>query len=129
LKKFDPYSEPYEPYKPLEPQKTIVCGNHEKGITLHDYDQIDLSGKYEVVFYDSCIKLYPVEEISNPNYGLKLEQYEKYLQKYEKDLAKYKEELKEWKAQKKIWDAEQKEKELAAKRKQFEQLKKELGET
>lgn len=127
--KFNPRNKPIEPYKPKEPEKTVLVKDDGSQL-VYCGEMIELHGKYVIEFdRDSHAIVIPLKSVDNKFYDHELEIYHSELVKYEKLLDKYKSELKDWKAQKKIWDAQQKEKDLAKKRKLLEELKKELGET
>jgi hypothetical protein len=126
-KKFDPYSKPYPPLKPLETilKPPVIKKESYKGyayVTIPDGAKEISIGAEENYRDGVTINVTfrrEQEYIPNPN----LEKEKKaYLEKYKV----YKEELKEWKAQKKIYDQEQEEKAKKQREAQYLRLKEEF---
>jgi hypothetical protein len=127
-KKFDPYSKPYPPLKPLEtilkPQAEeteshygghayVIIPDGVKEISVDVERDCDDDVSINISFHKER------EYIPNPNFE---KENKVYLEKYKI----YKAELKEWKAQKKIYDQEQEEKAKKQREAQYLRLKEEF---
>lgn len=138
---FSPYSKPYPPYKPSEPQTHIISYKKIDEIEYIEYklllDFIKMFDEYDkerfVISLESengydentaTLVVYEIVKKENKSYNRQVGQHKRAIKKYEEEMKEYKSKIKEWNSLKTKWDNEVATLNEAAERKVLARLKK-----